>query len=201
MRTGINLESKVLSVSNTFGIPTIANRSYVMDAVFSGRGRHRVDVPLWGSGRSSSKGPPLQSQACAYFLFLFFCLFVKGIRAVLFFTSEIQATNCEGEAEGPPFGVVKPNEDFALEPALSLSPCPLARPLRLTTTVTDPDPSQPVAYRSNRKLAFIYYSFVSLPQLMLFFCSCVPCRLRVWVRVLVSTIVTSRGVACMCTFE
>ncbi len=46
MRTGINLESKVLSVNNTFGIPTIANRSYVM-------GMQCVGEPEWG-GRSSA---------------------------------------------------------------------------------------------------------------------------------------------------
>ena len=33
--------------------------------------------------------------------------------------------NCEGGAEGPPFGGDKPNEVFALGPADSRSPCPL----------------------------------------------------------------------------
>ncbi len=49
----------------------------------------------------------------------------------------------EGGAAGPPFGGDMPNVVFALGPADSRSPCPLTRPLRLTTTVTDPDPSQP----------------------------------------------------------
>jgi hypothetical protein len=41
------------------------------------------------------------------------------------------------------FGGDKPNEVFALGPADSRSLCPLTRPLWLTTTVTEPDPSEP----------------------------------------------------------
>jgi hypothetical protein len=54
------------------------------------RGRHRVEDPLWGSGRSSSKGPTLKSQACAYFLFRLFLSFWQGDWIVLFFTCEKQ---------------------------------------------------------------------------------------------------------------
>ncbi len=64
--------------------------------------------------------------------------------------------DCEGGAAGPPFGVVKPNKVFVLGPAYSRSPCPLTRPLRLTTTVTDPDPSEP-------KYVPISYFFVAVP--------------------------------------
>ena len=60
--------------------------------------------------------------------------------------------NCEGGAEGPPFGGDKPNEVFALGPADSRSPCPLTCPLRLTTTETGPDPSEPNAVVSSEKL-------------------------------------------------
>ena len=79
------------------------------------------------------------------FCFVFSFFLVKGIRAFSFSRPRNRTKNCEGGAAGPPFGVVEPNEDFALGPAYSRSPCPLARPLRLTTTVTDPDSSQPVA--------------------------------------------------------
>jgi hypothetical protein len=67
---------------------------------------------------------------------------------------------CEGGAAGPPFGVVKPKEDFALGPALSRSPCPLSRPLRLTTTVTDPDPSSkgPTSPIASLHLSIIRFS-------------------------------------------
>ena len=41
--------------------------------------------------------------------------------------------NCEGGAEGPPFGGDKPNEVFAVGPADSRSLCPLTRLLRART--------------------------------------------------------------------
>ena len=51
--------------------------------------------------------------------------------------------NCEGGAEGPPFGGVMPNVDFAVGPADSRSPCPLTRPIRLINAVAAPDTSEP----------------------------------------------------------